>query len=264
MPSSSSKKKPSSSSKKPSKGSSKKSPSKQKGGIKKSGGRKPIAGKKDSGYKAKQKARDDARRKSAQRKKDVKGKSGRRGGGKRERSGRAKKKAGFIQRILRRFQSVNVDDIVLSEASQEASDSLRLGPRELRRIKNAYDEIDVDGSGEIDYDEFMDFLDDKRSPFTDAVFSLVDKDGNGVLDFDEFLQALSTYCMFNKDQILRFCFDTFDADKSGTIEEDEFMAMCSAVSNSDPTFPGNFKNALERFDTNDDGLIDFEEFKLIN
>ena len=85
-----------------------------------------------------------------------------------------------------------------------------------------------------------------------------------MLDFDEFLQALSTYCMFNKDQILKFCFDTFDADNSGTIEEDEFMAMCSAVSNSDPTFPGNFKNALERFDTNDDGLIDFEEFKLIN
>ena len=51
------------------------------------------------------------------------------------------------------------------------------------------------GSGEIDYDEFMDFLDDKRSPFTDAVFALVDKDGNGVLDFDEFLQALSMYCM---------------------------------------------------------------------
>ena len=162
-------------SKKKSSSSSKKSPGKKSsGGIKKSGSRKPIAGKKDSGYKAKQKARDDARKKSQKRKDAQKSKSGKRGG-KRERSGRAKKKLGFVQRIMRRFQTVNVDDIVLSEDSQAASDSLRLGPRELRRIKNAYDEIDVDGSGEIDYDEFMDFLDDKRSPFTDAVFALVDK-----------------------------------------------------------------------------------------
>merc|ERR1711939_1214089 len=32
----------------------------------------------------------------------------------------------------------------------------------------------------------------------------------------------------------------------------------------DPLFSGNFRMALENFDTNDDGLIDFDEFRNLN
>ncbi len=32
------------------------------------------------------------------------------------------------------------------------------------------------------------------------------------------------------------------------------------VNNAAPTFPGNFKSALEQFDVNEDGLIDYAEF----
>jgi hypothetical protein len=32
------------------------------------------------------------------------------------------------------------------------------------------------------------------------------------------------------------------------------------VNNAAPAFPGNFKNALEQFDVNEDGLIDYSEF----
>ena len=40
--------------------------------------------------------------------------------------------------------------------------------------------------------------------------------------------------------------------------------MCVAVSAGDPLFSGNFRMALENFDTNDDGLIDFDEFRNLN
>jgi hypothetical protein len=32
------------------------------------------------------------------------------------------------------------------------------------------------------------------------------------------------------------------------------------VNNASPSFPNNFKNALEQFDVNEDGLIDYSEF----
>jgi len=32
------------------------------------------------------------------------------------------------------------------------------------------------------------------------------------------------------------------------------------VNNAAPLFPGNFAEAISQFDTNDDGLIDFNEF----
>ena len=48
------------------------------------------------------------------------------------------------------------------------------------------------------------------------------------------------------------------------ITEKEFAEMCVAVSAGDPLFSGNFRMALENFDTNDDGLIDFDEFRNLN
>ncbi len=36
------------------------------------------------------------------------------------------------------------------------------------------------------------------------------------------------------------------------------------VNNGDPLWLGNFKTAMENFDVNKDGLIDFREFKMIN
>jgi hypothetical protein len=44
------------------------------------------------------------------------------------------------------------------------------------------------------------------------------------------------------------CFETFDLDGSGAIDEKEFMELCRTVNNANPMFPGNFTRALEEFD----------------
>lgn len=135
---------------------------------------------------------------------------------------------------------------------------------ELKKLKRQFQEIDLDGSGEIDYDEFFDFIEEPRSPYADALFALIDLDGSGTIDFNEYVQVLSTYCMYGKDEILRFCFETFDKDGSGSIDEQEFIELTKTINNMNPTFPGNFQRALQEFDRNDDGLIDFEEFIELN
>ena len=91
----------------------------------------------------------------------------------------------------------------------------------------------------------------------------MDLDGNGTIEFDEFVAVLLTYCMYSKDDILRFCFDTFDRDHSNSIDEQEFMSLLATVNNGQPMFPGNMGTALANFDSNEDGLIDFGEFKVI-
>ena len=42
------------------------------------------------------------------------------------------------------------------------------------------------------------------------------------------------------------------------------MDLTRTINNATPMFPDNFKRALEEFDQNDDGLIDYNEFKQIN
>ena len=107
--------------------------------------------------------------------------------------------------------------------------SLGLSQRDLRIIKNQFELVDDDNSGDIDYGEFFGFIEEKPSPYTDAFFDLIDYDNNGCIDFEEWLIAMSTFAVYSQEQILRFCFETFDKDKSGDIDEFEFAGMIAAL-----------------------------------
>ena len=165
----------------------------------------------------------------------------------------------FHKHYIERRRSIIAFDNV-SPAAQAVYE-LNLNQQDLRHLKNTFELVDLDGSGEIDYDEFFDMIQDTRSPFTDALFALIDEDGSGAIDFGEFVHVLSTYCMYTRDDILKFAFDTFDKDGSGAIDEEEYCEVMKGLNSSNPVFPGNFQRALEEFDQNDDGLIDFNEFK---
>lgn len=153
------------------------------------------------------------------------------------------------------------EEVVLKDPrALEAAEALGLKPWHLRKLKDKFEEIDIDGSGSIDSVELFEAVGEARSPFTDALFALIDLDGSGTIEFDEYIRVLATYCMFTKDEILRFCFELFDKDGSGAIDEKEFIELCKTINNASPMYPGNFKKALEDFDVNDDGLIDYNEF----
>ena len=173
------------------------------------------------------------------------------------------KKRGFFGRLYRSIANRmgGGEKIILSTPeAREASQALGLTNQNLTLLKEKYDGIDLDGSGEIDQDEFFDALGENRSPFTDGLFALIDQDGSGTVEFDEYVVVLSTYCMYTKEDILKFCFDLFDVDGSNTIDEKEFVELVKCVNNASPMFPGNFGTAIQMFDVNDDGLIDFNEF----
>ena len=175
------------------------------------------------------------------------------------------KKQTFFGKLKRKLcVSVDVDNIALSEDAQAHADSIGLQQGELRKLCMIFQMIDYDESGEIDADEFMEFINEKKTPFTQHIFNLIDEDGSGEVDQNEFIGMMCLYCMYSKEQILRFTFDSFDDDKSGALDEDEFLEVAKSVNDASPMFPGNFQTALEEFDQNDDGLIDFDEFNILN
>jgi hypothetical protein len=55
----------------------------------------------------------------------------------------------------------------------EAAQALDLHQNHLRRLRLKFDKIDIDNSGNIDYDEFFESVGETRSPFTDKLFSLI-------------------------------------------------------------------------------------------
>ena len=171
-----------------------------------------------------------------------------------------KKQKSCLEQTLNNF-GISFGNIVLRDPRAiEAAQALNLSPSHLRKLKVKFDRIDIDGSGNIDSDEFFEAVGEQRSPLTDRLFAMIDLDGSGTIEFDEYVRVMATYCMFTKDEILRFCFECFDVDQSGTIDEKEFVELCKIVNNAAPAFPTNFKKALEEFDVNEDGLIDYSEF----
>ena len=70
-----------------------------------------------------------------------------------------------------------------------AARQLGMKQRDLRYIKNAFELIDSDSSGEISYTEFWEFMRDPlstnqegalRTVYSDALFALIDEDGSGL------------------------------------------------------------------------------------
>lgn len=58
--------------------------------------------------------------------------------------------------------------------TREMVASLMIQEDEVRNLKNIFDDVDIDGAGEMDFDEFFELLDEPRTPFTDAIFTIID------------------------------------------------------------------------------------------
>ena len=215
-----------------------------------------------------QAGKDAAKTVKSEKKAGASGGGRRKGGGggggskkkKKKKASSGGKKKGCFTSFLNKLGIGNATITLSDPKTIEAAQTLDLNQKHLRLLKESFDRIDLDGSGNIDASEFLEALGEQRSPFTDKLFAVIDVDGSGTIEFDEFVRVLTTYCMFSKDEILRFCFECFDVDGSGTIDEKEFVELCKTVNNANPTFPRNFKMALQQFDVNEDGLIDYSEF----
>ena len=81
----------------------------------------------------------------------------------------------FMEKLAHSF-GFHVGEVVLRDPwAVEAAQALDLQQWHLRRLKVRFDKIDLDGSGNIDYDEFFESIGEVRSPFTDKLFALIGK-----------------------------------------------------------------------------------------
>ena len=95
--------------------------------------------------------------------------------------------------------------------------------------------------------------------FGDAIFDLIDTEDTEKIEFGEFVQAVSTFCMFEPPEVLKFVFYIFDKDKNGYIGQDELGNFIEQLHQE--KIQGNLEKALEELDYNQDGKFEFAEFK---
>eukprot|EP01029_Cantina_marsupialis_P014617 TRINITY_DN32059_c0_g1_i2.p1 TRINITY_DN32059_c0_g1~~TRINITY_DN32059_c0_g1_i2.p1 ORF type:complete len:304 (-),score=70.47 TRINITY_DN32059_c0_g1_i2:266-1177(-) len=141
-------------------------------------------------------------------------------------------------------------------------EKLKLSNKDLKKLWGKFCAMDHTKTGSISLDDFFKMMRIPRSVFGDSMFELVECEITSHLDFTAFVAAVGTYCLFSEEDVLRFCFYIFDKDKNGYIEEDELNALLDMLHKHDPK--SNLKVAMEKYDKNGDGRIDFKEFLEMN
>ena len=86
-----------------------------------------------------------------------------------------------------------------------AVDLLALTDSQLHYWMKIYSKVDKDKSGSVEYDELCDFLGVPPTKFVRYVFDQMDTfNSEGVIEFADFLRSFAIFCMFGKDEILRY------------------------------------------------------------
>lgn len=92
----------------------------------------------------------------------------------------------------------------------------------------------------------------------DRVFAAVDVDGSGELGLQEFMQACANKENLLDDRQLKNSFGFFDKDGSGSVTIEELKEALGIGKNIDEKV---WKDVINEVDANGDGEVDFNEFK---
>ncbi len=148
---------------------------------------------------------------------------------------------------------------------------------DLERAKRIFEAIDLDRSGELDRGEIRELGAQLGAEMTEAelqsAMDEMDEDGNGEVDLDEFLawwknarSSDSTWARMiarrerqeKEREWLNDLFDHIDADGGGTLDIEEINMMTNDLGLSLTTV--ELSAAMEEMDKDNNGDVDFEEF----
>jgi serine/threonine-protein phosphatase 2B regulatory subunit len=131
----------------------------------------------------------------------------------------------------------------------------------LKKVYKQFLAVDTDKSGMVDINEFCRLLRVERSPFVERLFSMFDTDKTGLIDLKEFVVGLSNVGTEARENKVKFAFQVFDLDGSGSIDADELRKIVKATNMaSEKQLTRKVEWLMKQCDTDGDGMISYDEF----
>jgi len=119
-----------------------------------------------------------------------------------------------------------------------AIDFCALTTDNVKEMRAQFEDIDIDGSGEVDVQEFFLWLGEPRTEWGDEYFKLADTDDSGVIDFGEFVHVLTIISMMEQYQLYHFLYALLDRDDSGGVSKEEFVNGLKRMVHDNPLVSG--------------------------
>mmetsp|Transcript_6533 Transcript_6533/g.15987 ORF Transcript_6533/g.15987 Transcript_6533/m.15987 type:complete len:514 (+) Transcript_6533:81-1622(+) len=140
----------------------------------------------------------------------------------------------------------------------------RMDDAEIRTLRETFVALDANGDGILTVSELKEGLEKAGLPEIpadlQALMEGVDEDGSGAIDYTEFIAAMLKRKTYVQEDMCWAAFRVFDKNGDGKITKDEISAVLSSGSIEDAMGKEAVENMMNEVDTNGDGEIDFEEF----
>jgi calcium-dependent protein kinase len=134
----------------------------------------------------------------------------------------------------------------------------RLKDEEIRVLREIFTALDTNQDGTLTAEEIKSGISkiEGIDIDIDAIFNSIDTDGSGVINYTEFLAATIDQKIYLKEEKLYEAFKSFDKDGSGKISINEIKTVLGSSDDK-------LQEIMNSFDTNNDGEIDYNEFLLM-
>jgi len=152
-----------------------------------------------------------------------------------------------------------------TKSSKPASEARKnLTKQQISEFEEAFAMFDSDGDGTITTKELGNVMRSLGQEPTDQelrdMINEVDTDGNGEIDFEEFLDLLvKKMGEDDPEEEMKQAFRIFDKDNNGTIDANELKNVMKQLGEN--LTDDEVAQMVAEADLNGDGQIDFEEFK---
>ena len=163
-----------------------------------------------------------------------------------------------ILQSLRSFRGISkLRKVALTAIAHQLLDS------EIAELKNVFISLDTNGDGSLAISEIKSALEKAGIVLPsdmDELMREVDSDGSGCVDYMEFIAATMDRKLYNQREVCWRAFKMFDRDGNGTISIAEFAKVLQDDSVKKNLGEDKVAEMVKEFDLNGDGEIDFEEF----
>eukprot|EP00437_Effrenium_voratum_P044386 CAMPEP_0181477754 /NCGR_PEP_ID=MMETSP1110-20121109/42382_1 /TAXON_ID=174948 /ORGANISM="Symbiodinium sp., Strain CCMP421" /LENGTH=525 /DNA_ID=CAMNT_0023603071 /DNA_START=51 /DNA_END=1628 /DNA_ORIENTATION=- len=142
----------------------------------------------------------------------------------------------------------------------------QLSEEKIKALRQTFEALDANGDGLLTAEELKDgMLKANLGDLLDgidleAIMEGVDADGSGLIDYTEFLAATLDKKCYLQEDVCYTAFSVFDQDGDGHITLEELKKILENGSVEEALRGRSSEEILKAVDTNGDGSIDFEEF----